>query len=289
MRKSNRHHKEKQIQSLFSLFFKKIGLSNIISIISVLIAGVALYLAWQANALTREANEISLKQVSEQLIITRIIHLGGHQSNSEGNLNLDENSQEINVFHPDYIFCSHKIRLSNLGESPTAVVNFSVSASYRDNLISLEGFGEALTFYEGGVFFQSLPIKVIQSVLISEEMSRTVPLDEKWLNNSNNGIDLPISIPNKSSLDFVVHTIIAIDHSNSFFEGKDILVTYPYKSDIPEDIDTGESYNILRGFYPFKVTYIFETVAGQIITTNPFACWDIGVFPSGTIENYNLP
>ncbi len=285
---SNRNrHKTQKLKPIISLqAIKKLGLENILGIISLLIASIALFFSWQANNLTKEANVISLKQISEQLVITKIIHLGGHEANTEGEvLEPDKGSYNLYNFKSDYLFCSHKIRLSNLGESATSVINFSVRASYTDEIAFLEGFGEAITFFKKGETFKSLPVKDIQSIIISEELANKTPLNEEWLNNSENGIDLPIAISGKSSLDFIVHSIVVLDRSDPILADNGLYIMYPYMTFTSEEIDDIEKTLESRRIYSFKMNYIFETATGQIINTNPLMCWSIGVFPNGTINS----
>ena len=248
-----------------------------LSILSFIIASVAIYFSWQANQIANTENELISQQITDQLVISEVSQYGGNVLSKITPETLDGGV----ALYPDgenYAYCSHKIRLSNNGGSSASILNFSVRASYLEETAFLDGYGEAAAFRNPDHPLHSVPFENFQSVLIAEKMLESHPLDQSWIDNPNTGIDFPLSIQPYSSADFIVHNIATLDLD----DGRNAIAIgarEPVRGPISE--------NKNEGFFPFQLVYTFDTSTNKTLSSSPTECWRIRVFPSGSTLEIN--
>lgn len=265
-----RKHHQKNKGSFWG-FIKSRKLEWWLALSSVLLTSLSVYLLWQANIISQNANELN----SENLVVSQAYQYGGSVLTSETPVAVNENATVYSA-NTKYMYCSHLIRLSNNGGAATSILNFSVRATYQNEVVYLEGYGEAVAFPKGENPFQLLPFEKIQSVLISKEMLKTHPLDESWINNYDSGISFPLSLNAHTSTDFIAHTIVTLNKEDH----RPIMAIGP----IGPVLGTPPPHEN-KGFYPLLITYTFDTSTGKRASTLSMECWNVAVWPAGTELN----
>ncbi len=236
-----------------------------ISIISLIVAGAALFISWRTLSNSYADLSISATYIQGASFLPnatpRVIF-----DNQEG-----LTAERVDA---DYVYCSHKIRLTNNGGSPASINNYTANAVYNLENVLLDGHGEAVavTQDQHKQPFKELPLKAIQSVLISEDMLKSDPLDASWMDRNDTGIDFPLEIEPHTTIDFIVHTIATHDREDE----RVMVMTFPI-----DPLRYGVNRNTQEGFRDFEITYDFETVSNRHLATPELYCWSISMLPPG--------
>lgn len=283
--KRNKKIREEQSKSRKSneiLSFLKEKGSWVISVISFATAIVTAIVAYQANLISQSEIELLREQNVGSVIVSNITHHGGKPIFSEP---LDFTYQDGSLLIAGgeqiqpILFCTHKVRLSNIGGSPTSLMNFSARGTYDGNALYLDGFGEAVATHPMQMQFEFIGINQIRSVMISEAMYEVSNLDTSWLNRYDTGINFPFQIDANSSVDFYVHTIFQTDHK--------LATTIMDGTLLPENQMPSSEHQLSDLFQPFEFVYTFDTLKGARVSTPPVKCVDAIVWPPGVTVRMN--
>jgi hypothetical protein len=215
-----------------------------ISVLALVIGIMALFFSWQAN-------KIASKQTTPQVVVLEADRSWDYTSWSPDSSNPESEEDAV---------CSHRIRLANLGGAATSIVGYKASISYRDEELTIEGFGGA---YAHPQREESISIiQAPQTLLVADETPLEYP--GAWLNTE---YSLPIP--------FLIDSYTAVDIASNMrfgFDGTANQIGSPSWNDRESFL-----YNppLLEGFEPILVSYTLQLASGESIETEKIPCWYI--------------
>lgn len=147
------------------------------------------------NKIGNQENDLIGKQVGSRAVVVDASPYGAFIANADGIVNEPPNG-EPRVFKPSQsiIYCSHKIRLSNIGGIDNSVLGYSVTLDYRGESTTLESFGEAVA---SGILdqpFLNIPLRNFRSVMVTEEVAKQRPIKLEWAKSYDIGVSFPVKL-----------------------------------------------------------------------------------------------
>jgi hypothetical protein len=202
---------------------------KVVSGLSLVVSVIALLLSYQSNQIAKEQG------------IAHVIFEGSRY-----------------IFTPpdssgETLTCTYKIRLSNIGQLSTTLVNYDAIILYRNTASVSRGTGETWVF-DGAFDFTNLPLTFPPQF----EM-----LDEEALRGQEPTLSLPVQIESGDTVDVILRTKLKFDESIRFF----IIPSSSYTRFWNQDF---------TGFYeegtPLRVRLSLYMSSGQILETPELIC-----------------
>ena len=107
-------------------------LEKYISIISLVLGLIALFLSWQANVFARKANEIAIKQIDAQVVVFDVSR------------DLTQRFIRTGDGKTETVTCFLNLRVVNLGGAVTAITDFRATIMYGDKELNLASNGNKM-------------------------------------------------------------------------------------------------------------------------------------------------
>lgn len=225
-----------------------LNVERIISIAALIIGFLALYFAWDANRVAREANEISFRQATPKVIPLSVEY-------SVGAFTEKENGER-------WISCATTIRLSNVGGASTDIVE-------QETTVYLDGLQQAVSS-TGAYAYAEQPLNEsvgsLEVVFIERGVVKGLIQDAMSQENVDRSAQLsfPVRIDAYATIELFPRISFTVDSSRSTWDPmKNNPQAFMYDPKLIED------------HAPVDVVYTFKLATGQIVTSPRTTCFYI--------------
>ncbi len=187
---------------------------NWINALSLIVGIAALGVAWNANMIAQQGNQLTANQSRPQVVV-----LGEKRIAQDllGNIGTDS------IVRDAVLACAQQIRLANLGSTNDSIVGFQTTIQYDQTTSTLMNTGEARSVYDFTMAPGQNPARVafevsdaLRVIMYWVELSF---VDEEAASsmdaiNGSEPIELPYVIPGSEALDLVlaIRYPISADH-----------------------------------------------------------------------------
>ncbi len=225
-----------------------LNVERIVSIIALIVGLFALYFSWDANRVAREANEISLRQVTPKVIPLSVEYASGAFVEKENGKR--------------WISCATIVRLSNVGGASTDIVE-------QEATVYFDGLQQAVSS-TGAYAYAKQPladaIGNLDVVFIERGVVKGLIQDTMSQENIDTSTQLafPVRIDAFATIELFPRISLMVDSSRSTWD--------PMKND-PQSFMYDPK--VIEGHMPLDVVYTFKLASGQIVTSPRTTCFYI--------------
>lgn len=238
--------KRKSINQLFKA-------ENVISLSALIAALIALFFSWQANQIAEKANELSQRQLTDQVTIVSILRGGA-----------------VNVLNEEgdhTVGCDIDVFLANLGGAPTQII--SLSGVVLLDGVEYQRASSVHTAYAStahtGYNSSSSPIREAEIHALASDGYLGHDLPEEFLSLERR-LNFPFQVDSFGSVNITNRVILAVDPQ------------FTYRTDIitlesGEQITSFDNDSVNRSSVAVGVTYLLAS--GREVTVPPQVCFFI--------------
>lgn len=219
----------------------------VLSLVALAVGMMALYFAWDANRISREANDIARRQSTSLVAPISVEYLSGTFA-------ARENGKR-------FVGCAYDVRLVNLGGASADIVEHEATVYLSGHEQSIRSTGSiAYAKQPFSTTMENIEVILLKDPIIGGIVQGDITGGE-WISDTNR-VDLPMRIDAFSTLEVFPRLSLIIDSAVS---------TVSAMENEPSHI----LYNprLVEGHSPFEVVFAFTLASGQVVRTPKTVCF----------------